>query len=390
MAEASNTASGDAPFNTPPVTAMDVSPTSPAPGDAMDDTKKPDTQKLPYSMVVPHMRKIFTEAYWNTMSIEMQQHTIDNQAEVLVQGNEDLEKANRIAKAILEEEKRTAIFMRYTKRIYNVLPTRRHGERVMGEYFLTHNSNLGAQAYVPDFNAPDDRFHLQYAGTSGASLSSTPQLVEVNLVRANGTPALQGNYLVDTIPDMSPTSQLFVSNGKQTIPLAGCAELEPGDVIGSASSPLLRVPLDALHQFTHETDQRLQDVPGPTSSATSTDTCEDPFVGAVPDNTTNHQQPIIIPPRARSLPDTASFAVAAVLSLTLAVAWFPLGLLASAARPLFFAFVRGKPKRKVIPLAEICSSGQALHLLFKSGTRVLPQNCEAGVVTVSFFVFRWV
>ena len=85
-------------------------------------------------------------------------------------------------------------FIRYTKRIYNVLPTRRHGKRVMGEYFLTHNTNLGAQAYVPDFKAPDDRLHLQYAGTSGASLSSTPQLVEVNLVRANGTPALQGNY----------------------------------------------------------------------------------------------------------------------------------------------------------------------------------------------------
>ena len=96
MAEASNAAPGDAPINAPPAIAMDVT--------------KLDTKKLPYySMVVPHIRKVFTEAFWNTMSIEMQQHTIDNQAEVLVQGNKDREEAGRIAQALLEEEKRAAV-----------------------------------------------------------------------------------------------------------------------------------------------------------------------------------------------------------------------------------------------------------------------------------------
>ena len=40
--------------------------------------------------------------------------------------------------------------------------------------------------------------------------------------------------------------ELFVSSGRQVIPLTGYQDLEPGDILGTASSPLLRVSLEAL------------------------------------------------------------------------------------------------------------------------------------------------
>ena len=61
-------------------------------------------------------------------------------------------------------------------------------------------------------------------------------------------PALTGHYMVDLLPvhDDSNPSERFVISGRQSIPLTGYQELEPGDVLGTASSPLLRVPLEAL------------------------------------------------------------------------------------------------------------------------------------------------
>ena len=54
--------------------------------------------------------------------------------------------------------------------------------------------------------------------------------------------------MVDLVPvhDDSNSSERFVSSGRQLIPLTGCQDLEPGDDLGTASSPLLRVPLEAL------------------------------------------------------------------------------------------------------------------------------------------------
>ena len=37
-----------------------------------------------------------------------------------------------------------------------------------------------------------------------------------------------------------------VSSGKQSIPLAGCATIAPGDAIGTACAPLLEVSLDEV------------------------------------------------------------------------------------------------------------------------------------------------
>ena len=54
--------------------------------------------------------------------------------------------------------------------------------------------------------------------------------------------------MIDLLPvyDNSNPSERFVSSGRQLITLTGYQDLEPGDVLGTASSPLFRVPLEAL------------------------------------------------------------------------------------------------------------------------------------------------
>ena len=80
------------------------------------------------------------------------------------------------------------------------------------------------------------------------SLADSPQLMPVNLVRLDGSPALTGHYRVDLFPvhDDSNPSERLVSPGRQSIPLTGYQELELGDVLDTASPPLLRVPLETL------------------------------------------------------------------------------------------------------------------------------------------------
>ena len=80
------------------------------------------------------------------------------------------------------------------------------------------------------------------------SLNTTLRLTPVNLVRRDGSPALTGHYMVDLLPlsDSSETTECFVSSGRLNIPLSGCRELKAGDILGTASSPLFRVPLESL------------------------------------------------------------------------------------------------------------------------------------------------
>lgn len=75
------------------------------------------------------------------------------------------------------------------------------------------------------------------------------QLVQVELVRTDGSPALVGNYLVDMLPQTSSfllKNTLFLINGRQRVPLAGVSFLQLGDVLGMASAPLLQIPLSAV------------------------------------------------------------------------------------------------------------------------------------------------
>ena len=87
-----------------------------------------------------------------------------------------------------------------------------------------------------------------YDGNAGVTLSDEPQLLEINLVRSNGSPALTVHYLVDMLPQPGILSmqEHFVASGRQFLPLTDVADLEPGDFVGVAHAPLLIVPLGGL------------------------------------------------------------------------------------------------------------------------------------------------
>ena len=139
-------------------------------------------------------------------------------------------------------------WMRFHSRSYQTLSPQPDG-RIFGELTLSLCAdNLGsAAAYIRNRETSNVAYHLVYDGL-GVSLTDSPQLIPVNLVRLDGTPALTGHYMVDLLPahDDSTPPERFVSSGRQLIPLTGHKDLEPGDVLGTASSHLLRVPLEAL------------------------------------------------------------------------------------------------------------------------------------------------
>ena len=139
-------------------------------------------------------------------------------------------------------------WMNFHSPLYQTLSPQPDG-RVFGELILSLcDDNLGsAAACIRNHQVSDAAYHLVYDG-QGVSLNDSPQLIPVNLVRLDGSPALTGHYMVDLLPvhDHSNPSERFVSSGRQSILLTGYQELEPGDVLGTASSPLLCVPLEAL------------------------------------------------------------------------------------------------------------------------------------------------
>ena len=141
--------------------------------------------------------------------------------------------------------------MRFNTRSYRALPPRPHDSRVFGELTLSHHAKTGVSAYAIDPIAEDGGFHPLYEGTVGVTLSDEPQLLEVNLVRSNGSPALTGHYrhyLVDMLPQPGILSmqELFAASGRQVLPLTAVTDLEPPDLAGIAHAPPLSVPLGAL------------------------------------------------------------------------------------------------------------------------------------------------
>ena len=139
-------------------------------------------------------------------------------------------------------------WMRFHSRSYQTISPQPDG-RIFGELTLSlYDDNLGsAAAYICSRESSDAVYQLVYDGL-GVSFTDSPQLIPVNLVRLDGSPALTGHYMVDLLPahDDSNPLERFVSSGRQLIPLTGYQDLEPGDVLGTASSALLRVPLEAL------------------------------------------------------------------------------------------------------------------------------------------------
>ena len=125
--------------------------------------------------------------------------------------------------------------MRFHSRSYQTLSPQPDG-RIFVELTLSlGDDNLSsAAAYIRNHEASGAAY-LVYDG-QGVSLTDSPQLIPVNLVRLDGFPALTGHYMVDLFPvhDSDP-SERFVSSGRQSIPLAGYQEPEPGEFLGTAS-----------------------------------------------------------------------------------------------------------------------------------------------------------
>ena len=114
-------------------------------------------------------------------------------------------------------------------------------------------------AYAIDPTAADGGFHPLYDGAVGVTLSDEPRLLEVNLVRCNGSPALTGQYVVDMLPQpgLFSVQEHFIASGQQVLPLTGDADVEPGDLVGTAHAPLLLVPLNALQNGDHAAEPTL-------------------------------------------------------------------------------------------------------------------------------------
>ena len=110
---------------------------------------------------------------------------------------------------------------------------------------------MSARAIDP--TATDGGFYLLYDGAVGITLSDERQLLEVNLLRRNCSPALRGQYLVDMLPQPGILSmqEHFVASGRQVLPVSSVADLDPGDLVGVIHAPLLRVPVGALQHATH-------------------------------------------------------------------------------------------------------------------------------------------
>ena len=143
-------------------------------------------------------------------------------------------------------------WMRFHSGSYQTLTPTPDG-RLFGELTLSHtfgDACNSAAAYVHSREATDTAYHLVHDGL-GVSLNNTPQLVPMHLIRLDESPALTGHYMLNMITthDYRNPSEHFVGSSRQTIPLTEYRDLEPGDILGTASVPLLRVPLEALAQY---------------------------------------------------------------------------------------------------------------------------------------------
>ena len=174
--------------------------------------------------------------------------------------------------------------MRFNTRSYRALPPHPFDNRGLGELTLSHHATTGTSAYAVDPAASNGAFHLCYDSTTGVTLSDESQLLAINLVRSNGSPALTGHYFVDILPqpDILSGQEHFVASGRQVLPLIGVADLEPVDLVGVADAPLLRIPLSALQHPTQAAGPH----PGQTSdsqvSAVASSTDAEGIAPAVP------------------------------------------------------------------------------------------------------------
>ena len=82
--------------------------------------------------------------------------------------------------------------------------------------------------------------------------------------------------------DGQDPSEHFVGSGRQTIPLTGYRDLEPDDIVGTASTPLPRVrletlaPQDAQNDVTPIAESPLPSTPPSLATNATSDTLDEP------------------------------------------------------------------------------------------------------------------
>lgn len=98
-----------------------------------------------------------------------------------------------------------------------------------------------------DVSAVDGGYHLRCTGDEQIQLLPAHQLVDVRLVRRDGSHALASHFLVDVPHQTAVLSQEhFVFNGRQRISWSGVPDLMPGALLRTASAPLLGVHFSAV------------------------------------------------------------------------------------------------------------------------------------------------
>ena len=106
-------------------------------------------------------------------------------------------------------------WMRFHGISHRTLSSRRSSDEVLGGLTLAYHKNEGATAFVHHVTAVPDSYRLRYVGQWSIQLRSEHQLVEVELGRSDGSPALVGHYPLDMLPQTSMISseEHCVSNG---------------------------------------------------------------------------------------------------------------------------------------------------------------------------------
>ena len=90
-------------------------------------------------------------------------------------------------------------WMRFNDRSYRTLPPRPGNSRALRELTLSLPGLHGATTIVPDSSAHHESFPMLHSRDAGITLSRDHRLVDVDLVRSNGAPALAGCYLIDML-----------------------------------------------------------------------------------------------------------------------------------------------------------------------------------------------
>ena len=103
-------------------------------------------------------------------------------------------------------------WMRFAKRTYTILP-RQPSQLIFGERSLSVPRTEGLSTLISDNRPTTDTSHLEFTGVHAISLSSTPSLVPVKLVRSLGVPALTGHYMVSMLSrdGVSSETEIFVT-----------------------------------------------------------------------------------------------------------------------------------------------------------------------------------